>query len=272
VARYVISGPLDVTLRNILKSLGVYRLYEEWLCNQVRNGAIPQHIGIILDGNRRWALGKSVSRAMGHSVGAKTGEMFLEWCLGLEIKTLTAWVFSTENFRRSDKEVEEIFQILESEIDRLSEGPRLDQEHVRVKAIGRIGLLPERIKKHIQEIEARTEGYYEHYLNIAIAYGGREEIVDAVKKIAKDLEAKRISTDDISEDVFRRYLYTSHLPNPYPDLIIRTSGEERLSGFLPWQSAYSEFCFLDVYWPDFRRIDLLRAIRIYQGRKRRYGR
>lgn len=260
-----------MVLRNILKSLGIYRVYEKWLYDQVKNGEMPQHIGIILDGNRRWALGKSVSRAFGHAVGAQTGEEFLDWCYGLGIKTLTTWVFSTENFNRSEDEIHELFQILESEADRLSGDSRLDQEEVRVKAIGRIELLPEGIQKRIREIESKTEKYDKHFLNIAIAYGGRAEIVDAVKKIAEDLGARRISPSEISEDTFQRYLYTSHLPNPYPDLIIRTSGEERLSGFLPWQSAYSEFCFLDVYWPDFRRIDLLRAVRIYQSRKRRYG-
>jgi tritrans,polycis-undecaprenyl-diphosphate synthase [geranylgeranyl-diphosphate specific] len=260
-----------VALRNILRNLGVYRLYEKWLYDQVKNGEMPQHIGIILDGNRRWALGKSVSRAVGHAMGARTGEEFLDWCFGLGIKTLTTWVFSTENFKRSEDEVQELFQILESEADRLKGNSRLDQEQVRVKAMGRIELLPERLQRRIQEVEARTEKYNKHFLNIAIAYGGRAEIVDAVKKIAEDLGAKKISTNEISEDTFQRYLYTSHLPNPYPDLIIRTSGEERLSGFLPWQSAYSEFCFLDVYWPEFRRIDLLRAVRIYQSRKRRFG-
>ncbi len=120
-------------------------------------------------------------------------------------------------------------------------------------------------------MELTTQNYDRHFLNVAIAYGGRAEIVDAVKKIAEDLKSGKISAEGIDEEKFRRYLYTAHLPNPYPDLIIRTSGEERLSGFLLWQSAYSEFCFLDVYWPGFRRIDLLRAVRIYQNRRRRFG-
>jgi tritrans,polycis-undecaprenyl-diphosphate synthase [geranylgeranyl-diphosphate specific] len=120
-------------------------------------------------------------------------------------------------------------------------------------------------------VEHATSGYDGHYLNIAVAYGGRAEIIDAAKKIGKDIEEGKLGSAQIDEELFRDYLYTAHLPNPYPDLIVRTSGEERLSGFLLWQSAYSELCFLDVYWPDFRKIDLLRAIRTYQQRMRRFG-
>jgi tritrans,polycis-undecaprenyl-diphosphate synthase [geranylgeranyl-diphosphate specific] len=123
----------------------------------------------------------------------------------------------------------------------------------------------------IEGIEKATCTYNDHYLNLAIAYGGRAEIIDATKKIARDIEEGKVDSADIDEELFRNYLYTAHLPNPYPDLIVRTSGEERLSGFLLWQAAYSELCFLDVYWPDFRKIDLLRAIRTYQQRKRRFG-
>ncbi len=260
-----------MALGAFLKRVGIYRLYEKWLQNQVKNGDMPQHIGIILDGNRRWAMEKSVSRMMGHSVGAKTGEEFLDWCLELGIRTLTIWIFSTENFRRSKEELHELFDILESEADILRKDPRIHQYQIRVKAIGRTELLPESIQKLIKEVELMSQNYDKHFLNVAIAYGGRAEIVDAVKKIAEDLKSGKISAEGIDEEKFRRYLYTAHLPNPYPDLIIRTSGEERLSGFLLWQSAYSEFCFLDVYWPGFRRIDLLRAVRIYQNRRRRFG-
>jgi tritrans,polycis-undecaprenyl-diphosphate synthase [geranylgeranyl-diphosphate specific] len=140
-----------------------------------------------------------------------------------------------------------------------------------VKAIGRLELLPDSLRSVLAEVEKVTRSYDEHYLNIAVAYGGRAEIVDAAKRIIDEVKSGYLDEESVDEDMFTKYLYTSHLPNPYPELIIRTSGEERLSGFLIWQAAYSEFIFLDVYWPEFRRIDLLRAVRTYQRRKRRFG-
>ena len=142
---------------------------------------------------------------------------------------------------------------------------------VRIKAIGRLELLPESLRTALNDVERATAHYNKHYLNIAVAYGGRAEIVDAAKRIIDEVQSGLLDKKSVDEDMFTKYLYTSHLPNPYPELIIRTSGEERLSGFLVWQSAYSEFVFLDVYWPEFRRIDLLRAVRTYQRRKRRFG-
>jgi len=259
-------------LRGFLEATGVYKIYEKWLLDQVKSREMPQHIGIILDGNRRWAVGRLLPQWKGHEWGAKKAEDFLEWCLELGIQTVTAYVFSTENLQRSRSEVDRIFEILEQEAKTLDGDGRLRENQVRVKAIGRIELLPERVQNLIAKIEDQTKNHNKHFLNIAIAYGGRAEIVDAARKIAQDLDRGKISPNDIDEESFRDYLYTAHLPNPYPDLIIRTSGEERLSGFLLWQSAYSELCFLDVYWPEFRKIDLLRAIRIYQKRKRTYGR
>jgi len=259
-------------LRGLLVATGVYKIYERWLLNQVKCDEMPQHIGVILDGNRRWALGHSLPKWEGHVWGGRKAENFLEWCLELGIQTVTAYVFSTENFQRSQEEVERIFDVLEQEAKRLESDGRLREKRVKVKAIGRTELLPKRLQELIANIEDQTRNHDKHFLNIAMAYGGRAEIVDAARKIAQDLDKGKISLDDIDEENFRNYLYTAHLPNPYPDLIIRTSGEERLSGFLLWQSAYSELCFLDVYWPEFRKIDLLRAIRIYQKRKRTYGR
>jgi len=259
-------------LRGLLVATGVYKIYEKWLLDQVKSDEMPQHIGVILDGNRRWALGHSLPKWEGHMWGGRKAENFLGWCLELGIQTVTAYVFSTENFQRSRQEVERIFDVLEQEAKRLESDDRLREKCVKVKAIGRIELLPERLQKLIAKVEGQTEKHDKHFLNIAVAYGGRAEIVDAARKIAQDLDRGKISVNDIDEESFRDYLYTAHLPNPYPDLIIRTSGEERLSGFLLWQSAYSELCFLDVYWPEFRKIDLLRAIRLYQKRKRTYGR
>jgi tritrans,polycis-undecaprenyl-diphosphate synthase [geranylgeranyl-diphosphate specific] len=148
---------------------------------------------------------------------------------------------------------------------------RIRKNEVRVKVIGRVGLLPKSVQELISKVETATRDNKQHFLNIAFAYGGRAEIVDATRKIAQKIEKGELKPDAINEEIFAEHLYTAYLPKQDPDLIIRTSGEERLSGFLLWQSAYSELFFLDVYWPDFRRIDLLRAVRTYQKRKRRFG-
>jgi len=261
-----------LSMRAFLKILGAYWIYERWLTGQVERQDMPQHVAIILDGNRRWADERSLPYLNGHLYGANIAEDFLSWCLELGIRTVTVYAFSTENFQRSEEEVKGILRLIEDEARRLRGDERLHKNKVRVKAIGRIDLLPESLRQILRDVERETEGYDEHYLNIAVAYGGRAEIVDATRKIAEDVAEQKVSLNKIDEELFRGYLYTAHLPNPYPDLIIRTSGEERLSGFLLWQSAYSEFSFLDVYWPDFRKIDLLRALRTYQQRRRRYGR
>jgi len=259
-------------LKFLLSILGVYRLYEKWLWYQVKDRPKPAHIGIILDGNRRWARSRSLDPSMGHYYGADKTEEVLRWCLDLGIKTITLYVFSTENFNRPRREVERLMKLLEERLQRLKEDRDIHEHKVRVKVIGRINLLPRRLQKIIREIEAITKDYDEHFLNLAIAYGGRAEIIDAARKIAGKVLNGELSIEDIDEETFERNLYTSHLPKQDLDLIIRTSGEERLSGFLLYQSAYSELCFIDVYWPEFRRIDLLRAIRTYQSRKRRFGR
>jgi len=259
-------------LKFLLSILGVYRIYEKWLWYQVKDRPKPAHIGIILDGNRRWARSHSLDPSMGHYYGADKTEEVLRWCLDLGIKTITLYVFSTENFNRPRREVERLMELFEERLQRLKEDRDIHEHKVRVKVIGRINLLPRRLQKIIREIEAVTRNYDEHFLNLAIAYGGRAEIIDATRKIAKKVLNGELSIENIDEETFERNLYTSHLPKQDLDLIIRTSGEERLSGFLLYQSAYSELCFIDVYWPEFRRIDLLRAIRTYQSRKRRFGR
>ncbi|MBS7655470.1 di-trans,poly-cis-decaprenylcistransferase [Candidatus Bathyarchaeota archaeon] len=258
-------------LSKLLKLLGIYKLYEKWLFNQVKSKSIPSHVGVILDGNRRWASKKDLPIETGYLIGAGKGEEFLDWCLQLGITTVTVYAFSTENFQRPKVEVEAVLKTIEKEILKLEKDSRIYIHKIKVKALGRIELLPETLKESLKRIEEATRNHGEHYLNIAIAYGGRIEIVDAAKKITEKVLRKEISIEDINEDLFMKYLYTAHLPNPYPDLVIRTSGEERLSGFLLWQSAYSELSFLDVYWPEFRKIDFLRAIRLYQQRKRRFG-
>jgi len=205
-------------------------------------------------------------------MGAKVGEELLDWTVELGIKTLTLYVFSTENFERQSDEVKGLLKLIEGEARRLGSDRRLHSNMVRVKILGRTDLLPNSLQEALVDIEKSTKNYSHHFLNVAIAYTGRAEIVDATKKIIEDVNQGVLSSQQLDEDTFMKYLYTAHLPNPNPDLVIRTSGEERLSGFLLWQSAYSELVFVDVYWPGFRKIDFLRALRLYQRRHRRFGR
>jgi tritrans,polycis-undecaprenyl-diphosphate synthase [geranylgeranyl-diphosphate specific] len=261
----------EIVLKRVLSVLGVYKAYERWLLYQVKNYAKPGHVAIILDGNRRWANEQEINPWLGHARGADTVEQLLDWCEKLGVKSVTLYAFSTENFRRSSEEVQEIMVIAEEKFRKLLLDERIHRNKVHVKVIGRVNLLPESLQKLIVEVEEATAGYDREFLNFAFAYGGRAEIVDAAKGIAEKVKTGELRVDDVNEDMFEKYLYTSHMPNQEPDMIIRTSGEERLSGFLLWQAAYSELVFLDVYWPDFRLIDLLRAFRTYQRRKRRFG-
>lgn len=258
-------------LRTFLSVIGVYKFYEKWLWLQVKNGVKPEHIAIILDGNRRWAYVKALDPWFGHEKGAEKVEQLLDWCLELGVKSITLYAFSTQNFNRSKSEVAEIVRIAEREFKKILTDKRIHKNKVHVKAIGRLSMLPKDLQQFIIDAENATQKYDEHFLNIALAYGGRAEIVDAAKEIAEKVDEGELSPEEINEQLFEKYLYTSHMPKQDPDLIIRTSGEERLSGFLLWQSAYSELCFLDVYWPDFRWIDFLRAVRIFQMRRRRFG-
>jgi tritrans,polycis-undecaprenyl-diphosphate synthase [geranylgeranyl-diphosphate specific] len=258
-------------LEGLLSILGIYKLYERWLWYQVKDGKKPEHVAIILDGNRRWASNKAMISWVGHRQGANKVDELLDWCIDLDVKFITLYAFSTENFRRPPQEVEEIMKLIEEKLLSILGNERIHENKVRVKAIGRIDLLPNSIQEVIQRVEESTKMYSDRFLNVALAYGGRAEIVDATKKIAEEVKNGELKTEDINENIFENYLYTAHMPKQDADLIIRTSGEERLSGFLSWQSAYSELCFVDVNWPDFRHIDLLRAVRTYQRRKRRFG-
>ena len=247
----------------------IYRFYEKRLWKQIKNGPKPHHIGVILDGNRRFALKKGLDAKEGHFFGAEKVEELLIWCLRFGIKIITLYVFSTENFNRTSAEVEKIMGLLVTKLQKINKDPLIVNNKVRVKIIGRRDDLSDNIITLINEIEEKTKDYDGHILNIALSYGGRAEIVDAVRKIATKVQEKEINITDIDEETINDHLYTEGIPDP--DLIIRTSGEERLSGFLLWQSAYSELYFTDIYWPAFRKIDLWRAIRIYQQRERRYG-
>jgi tritrans,polycis-undecaprenyl-diphosphate synthase [geranylgeranyl-diphosphate specific] len=263
-----------VVLKNVLSVIGAYKVYQRWLWYQIRNGIRPEHIAIILDGNRRWANDQEehsmLTDKWGHKEGADVVEQLLDWCNMINVKYVTLYSFSTENFARDSEEVNKIMQIAEERFKKLLTDERVHKNKVHVKVIGRTNLLPDNLRQAINNVEKATENYDTYFWNFAFAYGGRAEIIDAAKRIALEIKENRMQIDDVTEDTFEKYLYTAHMPKD-PDMIIRTSGEERLSGFLIWQAAYSELLFLDVYWPDFRFIDLLRAVRIYQHRRRRFG-
>ncbi len=258
-------------LRSLLRYLAVYWLYERWLRHTISKKPLPKHIALIIDGNRRWARRRGWPPSLGHSYGADKVEEVLGHMLRLGIKTVTLYILSTENLRRSVDEVEEIYRLIKERAEKLLMNPDIHRHRVKVKVIGRKELLPEDVVSALNKVEEATKNYDRHFLNLAIAYGGRLEIIDAVIKIASEVKSGRLDIDEINEQLFERYLYTNGIPNPEPDLIIRTSGEVRISNFLLWQSAYSEFVFQDIYFPDFRVIDLLRAIRTYQQRERRFG-
>ncbi|MDE1765738.1 MAG: di-trans,poly-cis-decaprenylcistransferase [Thaumarchaeota archaeon] len=250
---------------------GFYTLYSKKLEKEILTGEIPKHIAIILDGNRRWAKRNLVLKVDGHFRGADAVEKLLDWCEELNIKIITLYVLSAENLARNDEELDYLYDLINQRLEKLYNDPRIHKNHMKVKAIGSIELLPDFLKEILNKLETATKDYDNHYLNIAIAYGGQNELVDAVKKIGVKIKEGSLDVNQIDKDVIESCLYTSHLPQSSPDMILRTSGEKRLSGFLMWQSAYSELVFMDIYWPEFRKIDLMRAIRTFQKRRRRLG-
>jgi short-chain Z-isoprenyl diphosphate synthase len=259
-------------LRPIFRLL--YYLYARRLARDVQARPRPRHIGIILDGNRRHgrSLGIVEPRAV-YDLGADKLDEVLDWCTEFAIPTVTLWVFSTENFRRPAAEVSGILASVEAKLIALARDPAIHRRRVRVRAIGCLAMLPSPVLEAIQAAERATAGHDGLELNIAVAYGGRQEIADAVRALLGRLAAEQANLaeaiEEVTPEAIARHLYTAGLPDP--DLIIRTSGEIRLSGFLLWQSVHSEFHFTDVLWPAFRKIDFLRAIRAYQDRDRRYG-
>ena len=198
-------------------------------------------------------------------------ENLLDWCEEFDIKIITLYVLSAENLDRKNDELDYLYELIHKRLEKLYNDPRIHKNKMRVKAIGTIELLPESIKDVLRRLDESTKNYTNHFLNIAIAYGGQNELVDAVKKIGIKIKSGELDADKIDKEVIESNLYTSHLPQSSPDMILRTSGEKRMSGFLLWQSAYSELVFLDIFWPEFRKIDLMRAIRTFQKRKRRIG-
>jgi tritrans,polycis-undecaprenyl-diphosphate synthase [geranylgeranyl-diphosphate specific] len=247
-----------------------YKAYEIKLLKLVKSGEVPNHIGIIMDGNRRFARELEMNPTYGHVEGKNKVEEVIEWCIDVGIKVLTVYAFSTENFHRSREEVMSLMKLFIDNLKRAADDKKVHENGIKIRVIGRRDILPKELIEAIEYAEEKTKNYDKFYFNIAIAYGGREEIIKAIKEIAEEVKDGKLKVEDITEETVQKHLYTADLPDP--DLILRTSGEERISNFLLWQSAYSEFYFADVYWPTFRKIDFLRAIRAYQMRHRRFGR
>ncbi|MEM2875045.1 MAG: polyprenyl diphosphate synthase [Candidatus Hadarchaeales archaeon] len=247
------------------------RYYEQQLLYDIAGaGRIPEHIAIILDGNRRYARDAGLDPLHGYLLGARKLEEVLEWCQELGIKHVTVYAFSTENFERSEGEVNLLMDLFRRKFCEAARDPRIHRYRIRIRAIGDLNRLPESVRKAILEAESATEGYNGHTLNLAVGYGGRTELAQAVRRICERIERGELKPEQVDEELIGKHLYTSDLPDP--DLVIRTSGEERLSGFLLWQSAYSELYFCEANWPEFTKLDFLRAIRTYQNRERRFGR
>ncbi len=227
----------------------------------------PHHVGVILDGNRRWAKANpNQGDPNGHKAGASKIIEFLGWCDDADVRVVTLWLLSTDNFKRSAAEIEELLQIIGDTVDELAATGRWN-----IKAVGALDLLPDWLSQKLNNLKPIREDGVE--VNVAISYGGRREIVDAVKSYLSDAEKSGHSLDqakaNLSTDNISKFLYTAGQPDP--ELLIRTSGEQRLGGFMLWQSASSEFYFCEAYWPDFRRVDFLRALRAYSLRQRRFG-
>ncbi len=228
---------------------------------------LPKHIAIIMDGNRRWAKSHGFTAKLGHKQGAETLKKIARHANKLGIEYLTVYAFSTENWKRSEEEVGALMTLFNSYLNDLVSA--VDTENVRVKVFGHTETLPTSLQESIKRAMEKTKLNTGTTLCIAFNYGGRDEITKAVREIAEDLSNNKLVIDDINESLIQKYLYTKEEPDP--DLLIRTSGEIRLSNFLPWQLVYSEFVFFDKYWPDFSESDLEEAIHIYENRNRKFG-
>lgn len=232
------------------------------------NSKVPKHIGIILDGNRRLAKRLMVKPWKGHDWGAKKVEKLLEWCKEFDIRQLTLYAFSIENFDRPKKEFDYLMNLFKKEFTRLKDDKRIHDNKIRINVVGRIWMFPKDVQESMKKIMEKTKDYNDYVINFAMAYGGRAEVVDATRKIAEMVKNGKLNVEDINEDVFSKNLYF----NDDPDLIIRTGGEKRTSNFLIYQGAYSEWIFLEKTWPEFEKEDLVNAIKEYGARERRFGR
>jgi short-chain Z-isoprenyl diphosphate synthase len=246
----------------------LYGLYERRLARSLAAEAMPRHVGVILDGNRRWARASGTDSSHGHRAGADKILEFLGWCDELGVEVVTLWMLSTDNLNRPADELSALLEIIEEAVARLGRAGRW-----RVHPVGALDLLPETTARRLKEVEEATRDVTGLHVNVAVGYGGRREIADAVRSLLHEHAKAGTSIEELAEflDVehIAEHLYTRGQPDP--DLVIRTSGEQRLSGFLLWQSAHSEFYFCEAFWPDFRRVDFLRALRAYVNRERRFG-
>lgn len=250
----------------------IYRYYEKRLLSELDPASLPRHVAVLADGNRRWARTNAPGRPLvvGYRAGADKLKEFVGWCAELKIPLVTLWVLSTENLQRSEgEEVEPLLDVIERLVSDLAQ-----TDHYRVQVVGDPQLLPAEMAATLRAAEEATVNNSGCHVNVAIAYGGRHELRDAVRSLLALEAVKGTSLDDLADrleiDDIAEHLYTAGQPDP--DLIIRTSGEQRLSGFLIWQSAHSEFYFCEALWPDFRKIDFVRALRSYAQRERRFGR
>ena len=245
----------------------LYRVYERRLSKELESFDLPQHLGVIVDGNRRWAKAAGESTAQGHRAGAAKIVEFLSWCEDLGIPLVTVWMLSTDNFRRPPEELVALYEIITDTIEQI-----IGAGHC-VRLTGNAEALPEEVRAGIGRAQEQASPDARLTVNVAIGYGGREEIVDAVRELVREQAAAGMDGEQIAASIsvesIAEHLYTRGQPDP--DLIIRTSGEQRLSGFLLWQSVHSEYWFCETYWPGFRRIDLLRALRDFCRRERRFG-
>ncbi len=264
------AGPSS--MKQILKYI-LYLVYEKRLAKKLLLGPAPKHLGVILDGNRRYAKSLGLPVAEGHKYGAKKVKQLFSWCIEFKIPVVTVWGFSTQNFSREPAEVKGLMDLIIEQAKAMMVDEDFIKNDIRVRAIGRIDLMPTEVREALAKLEQTTANRKGMLVQLALGYGGREEIVDAAKAYLstaeKAGESLRNAIDGLTEESLSTHLYSGNVPDP--DFIIRTSGEVRLSGFLLWQAAYSEYYFLDVNWPAFRRIDFLRALRSFQARQRRFG-
>ncbi|MPZ61731.1 MAG: isoprenyl transferase [Propionibacteriales bacterium] len=246
----------------------VYELYEHRVRRELPGDRIPQHVGVIGDGNRRWARAFGATSESGHAAGADKFTEFLGWCDELGVKVVTLWLLSTDNLARPARELEPLLRIIERLVGDLSERGRW-----RIHLVGALDILPSHTAEVLKDAASHTSDVEGMTVNIAVGYGGRQELADAVRSLLHEHASRGTTIEELADilDVehIAEHLYTRGQPDP--DLVIRTSGEQRLSGFLLWQSAHSEFYFCEAFWPDFRKVDFLRAIRSYAARQRRFG-
>lgn len=243
-----------------------YPVYEKILETEITH--TPNHVAVIQDGNRRFARRRGEDPSKGHIYGAQTTESLLEWSGDLDIQEVTLYTFSTENFNRPDNELQPLFDLMEEKLGELTEDDRVHENEIRIRGIGEVSLLPERVQEALHEAEEITKDYDSYILNLAVGYGGRNELLNATKEIMKRVQEGKIEPGDIDKSMVSNHLYTGYIEEI--DLIIRTGGDERLSNFLPWQAKGNESMvyFCAPYWPEFRKIDFLRALRTYGDRKK----